>query len=100
MSKKVTPGRIVNVEALGLCEHCGTLQDLTNLPMDAIDAEWVCGVCKKTLTMKSFGYEDRGEDCEKTRWVGPGKKWVKEKCKDNFNIGNLLVIPESPKSWY
>jgi len=100
MSKKVTSGTVVNVEALGLCEHCGALQNLTNLPVDAIDAEWVCSVCGKILTEKSFGYEGKDEDCKKTQWVGPGKKWLKEKCKDDFNIGNLLVIPEPPRQWY
>jgi len=100
MSKKVIPGRLVCVEALGLCEHCGALQDVTNLPADAMSAKWGCSACGKILTGKSFGYGGKGRSYKKIRWVGPGKKWVNEKCKDDFNIGNLLVIPEPLKTYY
>ena len=66
---------VVYLATLGICEHCQTLLNMQDMPMDSMDAEWKCSKCKGVLTNKSFGYEitgkkDDGSDkWEKTRWV-------------------------------
>ncbi|KPJ55669.1 hypothetical protein AMJ49_06600 [Parcubacteria bacterium DG_74_2] len=84
------------IEALGICEHCGALVSLENLPAEALDAIWKCTKCEKELTSKSFGFEKIKGEFKKTKWVGPGKKWTFVRSTKNFNIGNLLVSVTSP----
>ncbi len=88
-------GGIVNLAALGLCEHCGVLISLEDMPLDAMGAEWRCPQCEQVITGQSFGYN---ESHEKVRWVGKDKKWVENKPKEDFDLDGLTVVvnPRSP----
>jgi hypothetical protein len=92
--------KIVVAAGLGLCEHCGALVSIENMPMDSLDAVWACPKCKKTLTGKSFGYKKINEKCERTKWVGPDGKWVMEEPKEDFDLGNLHIVREAPRPIY
>ena len=83
---------VVQVAGLGLCEHCGVLLTIEGLPAEAMDAEWKCPRCKKTLTGKSFGYKEVDGKWKKTRWVGKDGKWVNEKPGGDFDLGVLTVV--------
>lgn len=87
----------VSCAALGLCEHCQGLVDLTQMPTESTDAKWNCPYhdCGKELTHKSFGYSSGGEDAEKVKWVGPGGKWVDRKPTEDFELNGLEVT-----TWY
>ncbi|MDD2730506.1 MAG: hypothetical protein PHW33_00045 [Candidatus Portnoybacteria bacterium] len=87
--------RLVVAAGLGLCEHCGTLMTLEDMPAEAIDADWACPACGKIISSKTFGYEGKGADCRRTKWVGPDRQWVEEKPKQEFVIGFWRVIPEA-----
>ena len=84
------------IEALGICEHCGALTSMENLPIEALDAIWKCAKCEKDLTHKSFGFEEVEGKFRKVKWVGPDKKWTSVRPTENFNIGHLLVSVTQP----
>lgn len=88
--------RILVVGGLGMCEHCGTLLTLEDMPPDSMNADWPCPNCGKLLTGKSFGYEMIGSKWEKTMWVGKGKIWVAEKPIETFDLGSWHIIPQTP----
>ena len=56
---------IVILDGLGLCEHCGALFTLEDMPTEALDAEWRCSKCNGILSGKSFGYEKIGGEEKK-----------------------------------
>jgi hypothetical protein len=91
------PGEMVLLEALGLCEHCGAMMSIQNMPADAADADWPCPKCKKKTTHKTFGYENIGGDWKRTKWVGKDGKWTSVKPTEDFPLGNLLVVMEMPR---
>lgn len=80
--------RNINVSSLGLCEHCGTLLTLKDMPRDI---EWRCPNCYGALTNISFGYEKIDGKWEKTRWVGKDKQWTTEKPIGKFKLGNWFI---------
>ena len=84
--------RTVGCAALGLCEHCGALLCLEDMPSDALDAEWRCQGCKGVLNGGSFGYQTIDGKPKRVKWVGPGKKWVEQPPAQDFDLGNLYVI--------
>ena len=84
------------IEALGICEHCGALVSLENLPAEALDAIWKCTKCENELTSKSFGFEKVKGEFKKVKWVDPEKKWTSVRPTENFNIGPLLVSVTHP----
>jgi len=77
-----------SIEALGLCEHCGQLIDISGLPAEAMNADWGCHHCGKKLTNKTFGYDEGGT---KIKWVGPDLKWVNQKPAEWFSLGKTSV---------
>lgn len=84
--------KVVSLASLGLCEHCGVLLTMEEMPSDAINAEWRCFKCNDVLSHRSFGY-DRGEQgAQKVKWVGPNGEWTEEEPKDDFDLGNLFVM--------
>lgn len=88
---------IVHIAALGLCEHCGVLLNISNLPAEAMDADWVCPKCNKKTTGASFGYN---KENVKVKWVGPGGVWVDAEPSDDFDLGNdLHVVLRMPRYW-
>lgn len=80
-----------NIEALGICEHCGTIFSINNLPPEAMDAEWKCGKCKGILGNKSMGYKEVNGKWKRVLWVGKKGKWVKKKPSDSFELGDTTV---------
>lgn len=92
--------QLVSLEALGFCEHCEAILNMENMPPDAMDAEWKCFSCEGTLTGKTFGYEQKDGKWEKTRWIGPGKKWVEQRPTEDFSIGSLFVVVRRPPILY
>jgi hypothetical protein len=84
----------VVVDSLGLCEHCGELLCLHNLPSDAIDAVWKCPKCGSVLTYKSFGYKT--SQGNKIKWVGPKGKWVFSRPEREFELGRLQIVLSQP----
>ena len=85
--------QMVHIAALGRCEHCGTILNVSDAPADAMDAVWKCPKCKKEITGLSFGYDGNNQ---KFRWVGPNGEWTRTKPKEDFNLGNLLVVVQMP----
>jgi len=79
--------RIVHPAGLGLCEHCGELLTLENMPSEAMDAEWRCPNCNNAINHKTFGFEEVNGEWEKIRWVGKDGKWTSERPKENFDLG-------------
>lgn len=86
--------RNVQIEGLGLCEHCGVLLTIEDLPADAMDADWVCPKCKGLLTMRSFGYADEEGEEEQRRYVGPDGKWTDARPEKDFVLGNWKILVE------
>jgi len=80
------------LDCLGLCEHCGLLLSIEDLPADAMNAELRCPKCEGILNGESFGYDGNGEKTKKTRWVGPDRNWVKERPTEPFDLGSWHVI--------
>lgn len=92
--------RILVVAGLGMCEHCGILLTLEDMPQDSMNADWSCRKCKKPLTGKSFGYSEIGDQWEKNKWVGKGNIWIAEKPTESFDLGSWHIIPDSPRLIY
>lgn len=89
--------RVVNVETLGLCEHCNELLSFADMPMDSMNAPWVCPKCRGVLNHLSFGYAtERGG---KVRWVGPDGKWTDKKPTENFDLGGWYVTALRPTTF-
>jgi hypothetical protein len=88
--------RVVHPAGLGLCEHCGTLMTIADMPSEAMDAEWRCSKCKGILSNKTFGYEEVNGEWKKTKWVGKNGKWSAEKPEGNFDLGRWLVSDKTP----
>ena len=88
MSEKI----VVPLAALGLCEGCEVLVDMTRLPTDAMDAAWVCNDCKKELTYESFGYEEVAGKWNRTRWIGANGKWTDIQPAEDFTLGGYYVL--------
>lgn len=86
----------VYLESIGLCEHCGALLTIQDVPAEAMDADWKCRKCKGILTNKTFGYEEVDGKWQKTQWVGSDGKWTKTKPTDNFDLGSWYVIIKPP----
>lgn len=87
------------LEALGLCEKCGTLLNIEGMPSDSADADWPCPECKTNTTGASFGYQQVDGKWKKVRWVGKvGNKveWVTKKPTEDFHINGLEVWLEDP----
>lgn len=82
----------VYLENIGLCEHCGALLTMQDMPADAIDTDWKCPKCEGLLGNKTFGYEEINGKEQKTQWVGSDGKWTKTKPTKNFDLGNWYVI--------
>jgi hypothetical protein len=81
--------RTVDVETLGLCEHCGELLSFADMPAESLNAPWVCPKCRSMLSHLSFGYAtERGG---KVRWVGPDGKWAETKPAEAFDLGSWRV---------
>ena len=85
--------RTVLNAALGLCEHCGVLLDMSSLPPEAMDAVWKCPKCGKELTGKSLGYDPKHK---KVHWVGPDGRWSDIEPEEDFSIGDLSVVMRMP----
>jgi hypothetical protein len=83
--------RYIYGEALGICEHCGTILDITGFPSESMDADWICPNCKRILSHLSFGYDKETEDAKRVKWVGPGGKWV-DKAPNIFKLDGAEVI--------
>jgi hypothetical protein len=60
---------MVQVASLGLCEHCGELLSIEDLPTEPTDEKWHCPSCRGELSHESFGY--RTDQGDKFQWVGP-----------------------------
>ena len=80
--------RMVSLASLGLCEHCGILLTIEDMPMGSMDAIWKCPKCSGVLTGKSFGYEEN----RKTRWVGNDGKWTTVRPTQSFDLGDWHVV--------
>jgi len=83
--------RNIQLASLGLCEHCGELLTMQDLPVEAINAVWKCPKCKGILTYKSFGYEQIKGKWQKTRWVGEDGKWTETKPTAGFVLGSWFI---------
>ena len=81
----------VALASLGLCEHCGVLLTIQDLPTDALDASWTCPKCGQELSHRSFGYSDESEKAQKILWVGSDGKWMDKKPEESFNLGEWYV---------
>lgn len=97
---------IKHIEALGLCEHCGALLSVEDMPGDAMNARWFCPKCNEEIGHKTFGYEmemvenekgDKESKFKKTQWVGSNGQWVNEKPKRDFILGNWEVFILPPR---
>jgi len=104
-------GRLISVDSLGICDQCGTLFVIANLPTDDLFKEWrccrgkeggwfdhydkisVCSQCGNEFTSESFGYEKREGEWQKVRWIGPDKKWTEKKPEECFDFGFWKIIP-------
>ena len=87
----------VLVDALGACEHCGVLVNITNLPVDAMGATWRCRECDGELTHRSFGY--RSAQGGKEKWVGPGGRWTEKRPINDFELGPYCVSATPPPTF-
>ncbi len=84
------------IVTLGLCEHCGMLVSMANMPDDAMDAEWHCPKCSGILGHASFGFDKGTRGAKKIKWVGPDGRWTDEQPKDDFKLGDLYVCIHAP----
>jgi hypothetical protein len=89
-------GRIVLLAALGLCEHCGELLTIQDLPAEAIDADWKCPKCHGVITHVTFGYDQGGRGAKIIRWVGKDGKWTDVKPEEDFRLGDWFITVETP----
>lgn len=85
--------------SLGLCEHCGKLLTIQDMPYGSIDAEWYCPKCKKIINSKTFGWEKtpKGE-WKKARWVGEDGKWTDKEPEEEFDLGCWHISKQLPIS--
>ena len=90
--------RVVSLEGLGLCENedCDALLTIDDMPVEAMDVPWECPRCKKSVTGKTFGYEQVGGKWQRVRWVGPGRKWVAVRPVEDFDLGGWNVRVRRP----
>ncbi len=99
MEKLVGAEKLMSLECLGLCEHCGTPLSFENMPWDGANVEWWCSSCEGVLTNQTFAYEEIEGEWKKTRWVGPEAQWVDEQPDKDFTIGNWrVVVSPSPRA--
>lgn len=89
---------MVDINALGKCEHCGDLANMEELPMDAMDSKWKC-TCGGELGPKSFGMKEKDGKWKRVRWVGPTGEWVEDLPIKGFTIGDLNVTVHELLYW-
>jgi len=82
--------RVVNIETLGLCEHCSELLTMDGMSAESMNAPWVCPKCRGVLSHLSFGFAS--EQGGKVRWVGPDGKWTETRPSEAFDLGSWRVI--------
>ena len=85
---------VVQLEGLGICEHCREVVSVEDFPVEATDATWRCPTCKKVLTHRSFGYQKVRGEFQKVRWVGRSGKWTAHRPERDFTLGNFDVVIE------
>jgi hypothetical protein len=100
MSKNgVETTRTVILAGLGLCEHCGELLTIEDLPAEAINAVWLCPKCNGILSGKTFGYDEKNK---KVHWVGPDGKWLDKEPKvapfNEFTLGTWRILINPPSA--
>ena len=83
--------RTVFLEDLGLCEHCGALSSLKDMPARS-NISWRCLRCGRKLTIESFGYKRRDGTYRKIKWVNGSCKWTEIKPAEDFKLGGLYVM--------
>lgn len=88
--------RSVELEYLGLCEHCDIPLSFEKTPDAAINLDWKCPSCDGLLTGQTFGYKKIEGEWQRVRWVGPEGKWVDERPTEDFTVGNCLVLTSPP----
>lgn len=86
--------KVVALENLGICERCGAVVAITNIPScagpliaDLKNAP--CPACRGTLTPKSFGYNGRSE---RIAWVESSGRLTKKKPKKDFRFGRCCIV--------
>ena len=84
--------RAVHLQGLGLCEHCGTLVTIEDIPENATIAGWKCSRCGGGLSAKTFGFGKPDGVLRKIQWVGINGQWTKIKPTENFSLGGWRVL--------
>jgi len=83
---------VVYSEALGKCEHCGTIICIEFFPIESIDSEWKCPNCEGKITHKSFGFDKGTKGCKKIKWVSSRGEWIEIQPEENFELGHFSVV--------
>ena len=89
----------VTVNALGKCEYCGCILNVSHFSAEAINATWKCPECDGELSHESFGFDKATKDAKKVRWVGPDRNWQDEEPQESFQLGELRVLPSRAASY-
>ena len=86
--------------SLGICGECENVVTMTGIPMDAMNAKWVCSKCGKELGQTDFGFKEvTPGKFERNKWVNKDGKWS-DHVTSGFQIGKFFVINSLPARPY
>lgn len=93
----MSKNNLILLSNLGMCD-CGTVVATPQAPIDtfAHNKNQKCTHCEKILTLANFGYETGTP--QRTRWIGPDKKWTNTRPTRDFRLGRWYVIIGSIKT--
>ena len=97
--------RQVFIDALGICEYCDELLDVT----DFQDTDYTCIKCPKCdeplskhkspeddwldiLRLDSFGWRMFVDGWKQVRWVGKSRKWRRTKPRESFILQGWRIL--------
>jgi hypothetical protein len=87
---KENSSRTVDLDKLGLCEHCENVLNIEEMPPD----KWQCPHCHGILTNKTFGYRKINGSWKKIQWVGKGGKLTQRRPDEPFHLNGWHIVVE------
>ncbi len=80
----------IDIRSVGICSGCKVVL------IAKAGISWILGAkcprCRNYLSLKDFGFENDGGGWRKVCWVSEDKRWTDKEPKENFVLGEWLIL--------
>ena len=83
---------VIAPSQLGICEHCQDLLTMPSVLAISPGGTLYCPICRKVITLRSFGYRPDGAKLKKMLWVNEHGNWSTIIPEEDFKIGRWSVM--------